>query len=102
VFELGMNPSGLQDFLYPDAFPSPPHELFTPRQLGLGDSPGLGEEQRQVDERGWCYYLSEISIRRTVDEMLDLLYRHGEEYWMKNSTYLIRQYHDTDQQIASW
>ncbi|KAH6684950.1 hypothetical protein F5X68DRAFT_21292 [Plectosphaerella plurivora] len=102
VFELGMNPSGLQDFFYPDAFPSPPHELFSPRQTGAGESLGSWEEQRQVDERGWCYYLSEISIRRTQDEMLNVLYRHGEEYWMQNLTYLIRQYHDTEQQVASW
>ncbi|KAF4967301.1 hypothetical protein FSARC_5131 [Fusarium sarcochroum] len=103
VFELGLRPSALESFSYPEPLPSPPEGLLTgqtPRTEGSQVDPD--EEQRQVDERGWYYYLSEISIRRTVDETLNLLYRNGEEYWMKNPLYLIRQYHECEQQISQW
>ncbi|KAM5347762.1 hypothetical protein ACJ41O_007586 [Fusarium nematophilum] len=103
VFELGLKPSALENFSYPHPFPSPPEGLSsqeTPRTDGSQIDPD--EEQRQVDERGWCYYLSEISIRRTIDETLNVLYRQGEEYWMKNPSQLIRQYHECEQQITQW
>ncbi|KAF5007838.1 hypothetical protein FDECE_5864 [Fusarium decemcellulare] len=103
VFELGLQPSSLEHFSYPEAFPSPPDGLLTnqtPRAEGSSIDPD--EEQRQVDERGWLYYLSEISIRRTVDETLNLLYRNGEEYWMNNPAQLVRQYHECEQQTSLW
>ncbi|KAL5618326.1 hypothetical protein FOVSG1_000548 [Fusarium oxysporum f. sp. vasinfectum] len=105
VFELGLRPSALESFSYPEPLPTPPEGLLagtgqTPRSEGSHID--QDEEQRYVDERGWYYYLSEISIRRTVDETLNLLYRNGEEYWMKHPTYLIRQYHESEQQISQW
>ncbi|KAH7274929.1 hypothetical protein B0J15DRAFT_531018 [Fusarium solani] len=103
VFELGLRPSSLENFSYPQPFPTPPEGLLSDFSPATdGSSVGPDEEQRQVDERGWCYYLSEISIRRTVDETLNLLYRHGEGYWMKNPAHLVRQYHECEQQIALW
>ncbi|KAI7772571.1 hypothetical protein LZL87_005296 [Fusarium oxysporum] len=105
VFELGLRSSALESFSYPEPLPTPPEGLLA----GTGQTPrsegsyiDQDEEQRYVDERGWYYYLSEISIRRTVDETLNLLYRNGEEYWMKHPTYLIRQYHESEQQISQW
>lgn len=102
VFELGFNPGSLETFLYPDAFPSPPDDIFAHPSPDNSSSHGLDEELRQVKERGWCYYLAEISVRRTVDEMLDMLYRHGESYWLKNPAQLVRQYHECEQQVSSW
>lgn len=76
--------------------------MLTTTPRADGSHADLDEKQRETDERGWCYYLSEISIRRTVDEILNLLYRHGEEYWMKNPTRLIQQYRECEEQISQW
>ncbi|KAF4981675.1 hypothetical protein FZEAL_2562 [Fusarium zealandicum] len=103
VFELGLKPSSLENFSYPDPLPSPPEGILTDQTPRTHDSPiDADEKQRQLDERGWCFYLSEISIRRTIDETLHLLYRHGEEYWMKNPAQLIRQHHECEQQVSLW
>lgn len=102
---MDIHPSGLDSFAYPDAFPLPPAELFShvsPRTARLPEGLAEEERQRQASERGWYYYLSEISVRRTIDATLDSLYRQGPEYWMKNPEYLIRQYEITEEQISSW
>ncbi|KAF5719123.1 hypothetical protein FMUND_4913 [Fusarium mundagurra] len=87
VSELGLRPSALESFSYPEPIPTPPEGLLA----GTGQTPrsesshiDQDEEQRSVDERGWYYYLN------------------GEEYWMEHPTYLIRQYHESEQQISQW
>ncbi|CRK45560.1 hypothetical protein BN1723_006672, partial [Verticillium longisporum] len=84
----------------------PPKDLeFTATKMspGTGESPnGVDDTQSRINERGWCYYLSEISLRRTIDETVDLLYRKGEAYWLQNSSQLVRHYWGSERQIASW
>lgn len=65
-------------------------------------SPGAMHRQQQQDEMSWSYYLSEISVRRVMDETLNLWYRKGESYWMTNPTHLIEQYHECERLISSW
>ena len=103
VFELGLRPGCLENYLYPDAFPSPPNNLFAQTPLGDNElSPSFIDKKRLINEQGWCYYLAEISVRRIVDETLNLLYSYGPEHWMENPGYLIRQYHECEKQVSSW
>jgi hypothetical protein len=106
VFELGVQPGHLENYSYPDAFPTPPNDLFSEVESD-GASPGSLartsiEKQRRKNEQGWCFYLAEISVRRTVDETLNLLYSRGPDYWMASPAYLIRQYHESDEQVSMW
>ncbi|RSL91448.1 hypothetical protein CDV31_015465 [Fusarium ambrosium] len=103
VFELGETPGNLENFSYPDAFPSPPDNLFDHTSPNTdGSPPSSIDRQRRINEQGWYYYLAEISVRRTVDETLNLLYSQGPEYWMENPAYLIRQYYECEGQVSSW
>ncbi|RSL74105.1 hypothetical protein CEP53_000498 [Fusarium sp. AF-6] len=102
VFELGETAGNLENFSYPDAFPSPPDNLFDHTSPNTDDSPPSSiDRQRRINEQGWYYYLAEISVRRTVDETLNLLYSQGPEYWMENPAYLIRQYYECEGQVSS-
>ncbi|KAF4951911.1 hypothetical protein FGADI_7133 [Fusarium gaditjirri] len=94
---MGLRPSALESFSYPEPLPTPPEGLLaatgqTPRSEGSNID--QDEEQRHVDERGWYYDLSEISIRRTVDETLNLFtmnlsnrYRSGKFLLDLNAAY---------------
>ncbi|KXH61281.1 C6 zinc finger domain-containing protein [Colletotrichum salicis] len=77
---LGLRPSGLEDFTYPDSFPAPPSTLSTTRTITTTTSvnetsaspseytwsPIPDPQQRLEEERSWLYYLAEISLRRTI------------------------------------
>ncbi len=54
------------------------------------------------EERSWFFYLAEISLRRTVDNTQWLLYQRGEEEWITNVAYILRQYAESDEQISLW
>ncbi|KAM5384631.1 hypothetical protein ACJZ2D_001376 [Fusarium nematophilum] len=107
VFELGIKPGCLEGYSYPDAFPAPPDYLFSETSPVTTDTSPTNSPPSSIDtprqiKQGWYFYLAEISARRMMDETLNLLYSHGPEYWMKNPAYLIRQYHECDNQVSSW
>uniref|UniRef100_A0A0B7JT75 Xylanolytic transcriptional activator regulatory domain-containing protein n=1 Tax=Bionectria ochroleuca TaxID=29856 RepID=A0A0B7JT75_BIOOC len=100
--ELGLQPSGLDSFSYPEAFPRLPDELSSPTTNNSTPPSEFPYDQQHINEMGWSYYLAEISARRMIDETLHLWYRKGETYWMKNPTHLIEQYHECQLQVSSW
>ncbi|KAK7427323.1 hypothetical protein QQZ08_006092 [Neonectria magnoliae] len=104
LLEAGLPTSGLEHLSYPDAFPAPPpdlassqHEATSPESIGRPQ-----DKQRLVDEKGWCYYLAEISLRRAIDETVQVLYQRGDYFWLQNQAYLVRHYHEFEQQISLW
>ncbi|KXH29217.1 hypothetical protein CSIM01_00945 [Colletotrichum simmondsii] len=109
---LGLRPSGLEDFTYPDSFPAPPSTLSTATVCAirvnetLADpsdyawSPFSHSQQRLEEERSWLYYLAEISLRRTIKNTMSVLYREGEAYWLRNEDLLIRQYDEFEKEIS--
>ncbi|KAH8714585.1 hypothetical protein BGZ61DRAFT_349210 [Ilyonectria robusta] len=104
LLEAGLPTSGLEHLSYPDAFPSPPPDLSSD-QFGVTSPESIGtpqDQQRQLDEKGWCYYLAEISLRRAIDETVQVLYQRGDYFWLQNQDYLVRHYHDFEQQITLW
>lgn len=105
--ELGFRPSGLSDLGYPDLFPTPPTTFAGATQqdeVGNRDAQVVSQApETQIDEnRSWLFYLAEISLRRTIDDVLWLFYHRGEDYWMNNVDLLTRQYVETDRQIELW
>ncbi|KAH7153462.1 hypothetical protein EDB81DRAFT_791439 [Dactylonectria macrodidyma] len=102
--EAGLPTSGLEHLSYPDAFPAPPPDLSS-AQLGAASPESTGtprDQQRLVDEKGWYYYLAEISLRRAIDETIQVLYQRGSYFWLQNQAYLVRHCHDFEQQISLW
>ncbi|KAL7967407.1 hypothetical protein HDV63DRAFT_412479 [Trichoderma sp. SZMC 28014] len=56
-----------------------------------------------VDEdRGWLFYLAEISLRRTITDTVWLFYHDDEDFWLNNADLVMRRYIETDKQIAIW
>ncbi|KAH7152832.1 hypothetical protein EDB81DRAFT_789811 [Dactylonectria macrodidyma] len=101
LLELDMPSSGLDGMLYPDPLPEPP-PYFSDREH---DDDRLGPpnpNQALVEERGWCYYLAEISLRRTLDDNLYFLYERGENHWLQDTSRLLNQYYQAAEQRSMW
>ncbi|RSL66823.1 hypothetical protein CEP53_003206 [Fusarium sp. AF-6] len=102
LFEIDLPPSGLGNLSYPDSLPGPPVTFAT---LGADiETKSLSPTNynSQLEERGWCYYVAEISLRRTIDDTLQHLAEGGEESWLSNPSHLIRQYHELEKQRSLW
>jgi hypothetical protein len=50
----------------------------------------------------WFFYLAEISLRRTLDEVLSVMYEKGEQDWIENIDLVYRQYYESEKQISDW
>ncbi|RMJ14395.1 hypothetical protein CDV36_005933 [Fusarium kuroshium] len=102
LLEIDLPPSGLGDLSYPDPLPEPPLTFAT---LGADvETKALSPTNydSRFEERGWCYYLAEISLRRTIDDTLQHLAEGGEKSWLSNPPQLIRQYHELEKQRSLW
>ncbi|VUC35050.1 unnamed protein product [Clonostachys rosea] len=94
--------SGLEDLSYPHQLPQPPVSLpALPNETGARAS-WMGASERQLAEQGWGYYLAEISLRRTIDGTISLLYEKSEEYWVENPAQIMSYYHELDEQRDMW
>lgn len=93
--ELGLPPSGLSEFAYPDLFPSPPASLGRVQTE-------IEEGQPHSEERGWFFYLAEISLRRTIIDTIKVIYRKGETQWVNNIQWLVAQHDEQEQQVLLW
>ncbi|RYP91458.1 hypothetical protein DL770_002397 [Monosporascus sp. CRB-9-2] len=101
--DMALRPSGLGDFAYPDLFPTPPSNVLFSHGEQVDRDDESDTMSLHVDEnRSWLFYLAEISLRRTIDDTLWLLYNRGEEHWINNVDLLVRQYAETDKQINLW
>lgn len=99
--ELGITlASDLAGFKYPAAFPTPPETL---NHLGPGDGGDMSDVfSPQRNEFIWFFYLTEISLRRTLDEVLSVIYGKGEHSWIENIDLVCRQYYESERQISEW
>ncbi|KAH6896640.1 hypothetical protein B0T10DRAFT_161831 [Thelonectria olida] len=101
LLEAGLPTSGLEQLSYPDAFPAPPSDLGSSKDASP-EAVSPKDHQRLIDEKGWCYYLAEIALRRSIDESIQVLYQRGDYFWLQNQDYLVRHYHEFEQQISLW
>ena len=106
--ELGITlASDLASFNYPAAFPTPPEMLDqliasddSDEEANGSEIPALFSPRR--NEFIWFFYLAQISLRRTLDELLALIYAKGEQNWIENIGLFSRQYYESKKQIADW
>lgn len=61
-----------------------------------------GEQQRSEEERSWFFYFAEISLRRTINDTLQLYYARGEGHWIQNTSQMIHQYRETEKGFSLW
>lgn len=93
--------SGLDTFRYPD-FPAAP----TISQRDLSELPeGAGNGHlvpETLQAQSWLFFLAEISLRRTINANLRLLYRKSESYWIANPALLLKHHAECEEQIRLW
>jgi hypothetical protein len=85
--EIPLMESGIADFSYPHMFPSPPDmgidQEFAVIEDGTDESPNMnapliprhGSFLRREQEQSWFYYLSEISLRRIGNRVINTFYQ---------------------------
>lgn len=105
--ELGITfASDLEDFKYPTVFPPPPESLNHLSPSDNGDAGGDDDMSNVFSPRRnefiWFFYLAEISLRRTLDEILSVVYEKGEQRWLENIDLVYRQYYDSEKQLTDW
>jgi hypothetical protein len=91
----------LDDYAFLDAFPALPTSL-TGDPSDLTTSPCSDIEQRAEEERSWLFYLAEISLRRTINDNLQILYRRDEVHWTTDTPKLIQQHWELEKQVSLW
>ncbi|KAJ9143827.1 C6 zinc finger domain containing protein [Pleurostoma richardsiae] len=75
--ELGLPGSSLNEMRYPHLYPSPPGPSHAHMTV-----PGEGSERgRDRLELGWFFYLSEIALRRIMNDALSSRYWRGSWYY---------------------
>lgn len=88
--ELCLQRSGLHLLGPASSFPQPPDcSLQQVRQ----------REGPEPEQRGWYFYLAEISIRRTLPEMVELMYTGGQARWLEDITVFVPRHAECDRQI---
>ncbi|KAJ3550109.1 hypothetical protein NM208_g145 [Fusarium decemcellulare] len=102
LFEVDLPPSGLAGLSYPDPLPEPPITFSPVRAEPEAQELAPANYDSQLEERGWCYYLAEISLRRTIDDTLCHLFQDGESSWLKNPSQLIHQFNESEKQRNIW
>lgn len=102
--ELGITlASDLSCFEYPVAFPTPPETLDQVVAAEDGDDAGLADySSPRRNQLVWFFYLAQISLRRSLDEVLSVIYEKGEKHWIENIDLVCRQYYESKKQIADW
>lgn len=105
--ELQLPVSGLLDFRYPDLFPTlsfpGSSRLHSPDvDMGSEGSPASHNLLEPEEERSWLYYLAEISLRKIMNRILEIIYSKGEEAWMTNIQRTISHHGALHEELLSW
>ena len=111
--EMDLPDSSLADLQYPDTHPSPPEiDIASPTPVVeslIGDrmvqSPSgtklLVSHQQQ--EQSWFYYLTEITLRRIGNRVLNTLYSAGYASWANNMMpFMVNAAEEFEQQLQEW
>ncbi|KIV93431.1 hypothetical protein PV10_04644 [Exophiala mesophila] len=94
--------SGLDKFEYPD-FPAPP--AIAPSAAILYDpneDSNVDPVPEPLQEQSWLFFLAEISLRRTINANLRLIYPKSESYWLSHPCLLLKHYSECEEQIRAW
>lgn len=75
-----------------EALPAPP--IHTSSVHTLNDN-----ATSESDERGWYFYLAEISLRRRIEDTIAVMYEHTEAHWTHHQRMLISRYDECKRQV---
>ncbi|KAJ2902733.1 hypothetical protein MKZ38_000159 [Zalerion maritima] len=100
--EVPFPSSGIARCQYQDMFPSPPTELSSPTGGQYPPCDVLHEEIIHEEEKGWFYYLAEISFRRMMNRAMAVMGRDGEQGWLLNIRETMKQCEELNEQIRIW
>ncbi|CAH0051688.1 unnamed protein product [Clonostachys solani] len=104
--------SSLADFQYPDLLPSPP-ELPLPHaegdsEVGFLRPHGSPTKMKALDsqrqhEQSWFYYLTEITLRRITNRVLNMLYSNDSHGLTEASIpFMTKAVNEIEQQLQQW
>lgn len=111
--ELELPNSTLSEFCHPDMHPSPPRLSDSCPDI-IGRSPAeesspssiVGRrirESRDKLEVSWYYYLTEITLRRIANEILNAFYKTGPSAWTSEvMSSMVMAAEDFELQLSTW
>jgi hypothetical protein len=109
--ELRAPDSGINVTPCTDAFPPPP-ESVTKRACDPDAPSPVSDENFISTQQGhasaeqataWYYCLTETSLRRTIDQILDVFYKNDHASWLERPvSLLLKSAHSFEEQLASW
>lgn len=54
------------------------------------------------EEKGWRFYIAAICNRRTVNDMLEDMWRCGEQAWVANVNGIVEKTNEAEKVLSSW
>lgn len=109
--ELRAPSSGINVTPCADAFPPPP-ESVTKRACDPDGPSPVSDEDFILTQQGhasaeqataWYYCLTETSLRRTIDQILDVFYKDDSASWLDRPvSLLLKSAHSFEKQLTSW
>lgn len=104
--ELPLWSSGLESLGYSDPFPKFPKKATgLPDQMEDDDVPPTKTQTELSgtdEEKSWRFYIGSICNRRTVNDMLIDMWRHGEKGWLTNVGGIAERSSDAVKVVFSW
>lgn len=108
--EINLPPSGLAKVNYPDVFPSPPASspvLSDALPRGMSSTVhknSFAANRLEPDtELIWCYYISEIAVRRIGNRVMNCFYEQDETSWLSMPPHrMIRIAEELELQLTQW
>ncbi|KAJ4986958.1 2OG-Fe(II) oxygenase superfamily protein [Stagonosporopsis vannaccii] len=107
--EMNLPDSCLADIQYPDLHPFPP---CTDTTSSAAEQPDTGNKlspsstmtlDKQQEENSWFYYLTEITLRRIWNSVLNTLYSADYRRWTdKHIPFMARAAIEFEQQLQQW
>src|SRR5262245_23968514 len=90
--EINLPPSGLAKVNYPDVFPSPPArspiltQNLPANTMSIAHMSSFATQGLEPDmELIWCYYISEIAVRKICNRVMNCFYENDETSWLSMS-----------------
>lgn len=104
--ELPLWSSGLESLGYADPFPKYPKTTFSSPDQMEDDDESIVKPQLELsgtdEEKGWRFYIGSICNRRTVNDMLEDMWRCGEQAWISNVNGIVEKTSEAEKVLHSW
>lgn len=76
------------------ALPAPPTQLF--------DTERTESPTDDLEERGWYFYLAELSLRRRIEDTSAVMYERPPVLWATHPEVLVARYKECESQVETW